>query len=123
MWPSCPRAHIFYSADMINLWVEYDLPVLSELVERLEVRGESLVNRPDSLAGFAREHYGGALRRLQRDGYIVAEGSLASRHPETVTAVTAKALRAVVAWPSPEQFVDQIFAALEDAAAHVCPPP
>ncbi len=103
---------------MIDLWATYDVPVLAELVERLEVNGEPLVDRPDTLAGFMSKQYGGALRRLEAHGYIKAEGSLASRDPETVTAVTEKGLRAVGAWPSPDQFADRLLAALEDAAAH-----
>lgn len=64
------------------------------------------------------EQYGGALRRLEAHGYIKAEGSLASHDPEAVTAVTEKGVRAVGAWPSPDQFADRLLAALEECCSH-----
>jgi hypothetical protein len=78
-----------------------DLPVLIELVRRLEVNGDHRVGTPLAVGDLSERQVEAALRRLEADGYIDGVSSQLS-YPAVITRVTPRALRAVEAWPSAE---------------------
>ena len=96
---------------MLDLWTRFDLPVLTLLVERLEVEGAHRVNTPLTLEGLTEAQVQAALRRLEAGGFIDGVASDAS-YPIIITSVTERALRAVGAWPTAEEFVDRLLASL-----------
>ncbi len=107
---------------MLDLWTAYDLPLLTELVQRLEVDGEDSVDADELVAdGRTAAQVQGALRRLDAHGFLVAV-TVDLPYPVAVTGVTEKALRVTGAWPSPEQLVDRLLAALAEAAQNAASP-
>jgi len=88
---------------MLDVWAQNDLPVLAELVRRLEVDGGSprrysarcwRLLRHAGASGVASTWGGGPLHRLRR--YTNAVPDLSSRASRELAA------RAVQAWPSPK---------------------
>lgn len=102
---------------MIDLWAESDLPVLVELVQRLEVEGAHRVDTPLHVGDLTEPQIQGALRRLEDGGYIVGV-STQMRYPVVITGVTERARRAVGAWPSAESLTERLLTALTDVAEH-----
>ena len=100
---------------MINLWTQYDLPVLEHLVQRLEADGASRVDTPFEVDGLDWPQAAAALRRLANAGYARGVETAQADYPIVVTSVSERALQAVGAWPSPEDLVDRLLAALEEA--------
>lgn len=96
----------------MELWTQVDLPVLTELVNRLEVEGVRRVDTPLPMKGLTEPQVQGALRRLEAGGYIAGVATQMS-YPVIVTGVTERALRAVGAWPTAEVFVDRLLGALK----------
>jgi hypothetical protein len=105
-------------ARVIDLWRTCDLPVLLHLVHRLEVDGEHRVDTPLAVDDLEPTQVEAALRRLEEAGFIKGVTTAESSYPVVITSVTARALQAVGAWPSPEQLVDRLLAALDHAAKH-----
>ena len=101
-----------------DLWTTCDLPVLVELVRRLEYEGEQRVFFPFAIGELTEQQVGAALRRLREGGFVDGRGVAELEHPLVIVAVTARALQAVGAWPSPEQLADRLLAALADVAEH-----
>ncbi len=100
---------------MLDLWTQYDLPVLAELVRRLEVDGAHRVDTPLAVGALSETQVQAALRRLEAAGYIVGVATQMP-YPAVITGVTERALRAVQAWPSPEAVVERLLIALTEVA-------
>lgn len=100
-----------------DLWTTCDLPVLVELVRRLEYDGEQhvFVNSLE-VDGLKERQVEGATRRLRDSGLIEGRGVAELEHPLVVVRVSARALQLVGTWPSPEQLVDRLLEALAAAA-------
>ena len=79
---------------MLDLWTQFDLPVLAELVRRLEVEGAHRVDTPLPTDGLSEPQVQAALRRLEAGGYIVGVAT-EMPYPIIITSVTERALRAV----------------------------
>lgn len=106
---------------MLDLWTQFDLPVLTELVHRLEVEGAHRVDTPLPIQGLSESQVQAALRQLEAGGYIVGVATQMP-YPVIVTGVTDRALRAVGAWPTAEAFVDRLLAALAQLSEEASTP-
>lgn len=93
----------------------FDLPVLAELVRRLEVEGAHRVDTPLPIEGLSEPQVQAALRRLEAGGYVVGVATQMP-YPIIITSVTERALRAVGAWPTAEAFVDRLLVTLTQLA-------
>jgi len=100
---------------VLDLWTQYDLPVLVELVRQLEGEGAHRVDTPLTVGALSETQVQAALRRLQAAGYIVGVASQLP-YPIVITGVAERALRAVQAWPSSEAVVERLLSALAEAA-------
>jgi hypothetical protein len=100
---------------MIDLWAQYDLPVLEHLVQRLEADVASRVDTPFEVDGLDWPQTAAALRRLANAGYVRGVDTAQADYPIVVTSVSERALKAVGAWPSAEALVDRLLGALEQA--------
>jgi len=85
---------------MLDLWTQYDLLVLAELVRRLEVDGAHRVDTPLAVGALSETQVQAALRRLEAAGYIVGVATQMP-YPAVITGVTERALRAVQALALP----------------------
>jgi len=72
-----------------DLWTSFDLPVLVELVDLLEVQASYRVDTPLTVAGLTEAQVQAALRRLDAAGYLVGVKSDAP-YPVVVVGVTRR---------------------------------
>ena len=108
-------------SSVLDLWTQFDLPVLLDLVQKLEVEGAHRVDTPLVVGELSELQVQAALRRLEAGDYIVGMASQMP-YPIVITGVTERALRAVHAWPSPEAVVERLLAALTETAEHGATP-
>jgi hypothetical protein len=99
-----------------DIWFSRDLPVLREVARRLEEQpdvGFNVVDVADTLQ-LTFEVAARAGQRLKDDGYL--DGMESAEHGVIgFTNLTAKGLREVGQWPSPDTAADRLLAALEAA--------
>lgn len=106
-----------YVLGMEDTWANRDLPVLNAVVEIYERTGRTVI-KPGEIAakvGFDRETTERSIRALYREPYL-EPGTMAfgGRHI-AVGPPTGEALRVAGQWPTPENMLERLIAALEAA--------
>jgi hypothetical protein len=105
---------------MADTWTGRDLPVLKAIIDLYESSGRDLIRVREIVAatGFDQDTVQRAVRALYTEPYLQREpkgswgaGILGVGPP------TGDALRIAGVWPSPENLVERLIAAFENAAA------
>lgn len=91
---------------MKELWFSRDLPVLQGIVEQFEIHDRPLLGLPRvaELTGFTLAEVGKACMNLEKAGYLELVRAMGGNDysPWCVKEISASALVATGAWPSPE---------------------
>jgi DNA-binding MarR family transcriptional regulator len=96
-------------------WVSRELPILRVALEQIEA-GETFVKigALKEQLGLSDVSMGVAIRSLEKAGYI--EAASLQRGPIAIKDVTERTRRELGAWPSADGLLEQLVAALTDAA-------
>lgn len=100
-----------------DLWHGRDLPVLRAVVDLVDADNDLLhPSRLHQATGLTEKEIQRSLRALERGGYLTLL-RMANGEAVLVRGLSGEAYRAVGVWPSPDQLVDRVVAALEARAA------
>jgi hypothetical protein len=114
------RAGIGYAAGVEETWVSRDLPVLRAIVEAFDDpdRYRMSLDEIENASGFSEDDVHRALRALHEASSPFIKASMVSNlsYPIMVHGVTERARVVAGQWPKPEDLVDALARAFEDAA-------
>ncbi|MGB8207378.1 MAG: hypothetical protein WCF69_07150 [Mycobacterium sp.] len=102
---------------MDDTWTNRDLPVLKAVVEIYEATGRTMIGPREiaAKAGLDQEVTERAIRALYRQPYFEPGTNSFGGHYVGVGAPTGEALRVAGQWPTPENLLERLIAALEAA--------
>jgi hypothetical protein len=102
---------------MDDTWTSRDLPVLKAVVEIYHTTGKTVISPGEiaAKAGFDQETTERAIRALYRQPYLEPGHISWSGHTDAVGPPTGEALRVAGQWPTPENMLERLIAALEAA--------
>jgi hypothetical protein len=102
---------------MDDTWTSRDLPVLKAVVEIYDTTGKTVISPGEiaAKAGFDQETTERAIRALYRQPYLEPGHISWSGHTDAVGPPTGEALRVAGQWPTAENMLERLIAALEAA--------
>jgi len=102
---------------MEDTWTNRDLPVLKAVVEIYDATGRTMIRPGDiaAKAGFDQETTERAIRALYREPYLEEGTSSWGGQYVAVGPPTGEALRVAGQWPTPENLLERLIAALDAA--------
>ncbi|CCK64165.1 hypothetical protein [Mycobacterium canetti] len=102
-----------------DTWTTRDLPVLRAVVDIYDRTGRSSIRPRDieAVVGFDEDTLQRALRALNTEPFFEKVTEAYGGHILMVGPPTGDALRVAGAWPSPENLLERLIAALENAAS------
>lgn len=104
-------------SDVEDTWNSRDLPVLKAVVELFDTTGHVRANDIERALGFDSETVQRALRALYTEPYFREGGATAwGGHRVFVGDPTSDAYRIAGKWPTPENLLERLVAALEAAS-------